>query len=567
MALEKQIVSLCPKAEVEFKDGRFHLTGEIQPINEEKCESDYKKGQKWQIGNSQYYYCEKCNGRDHHKYGKILPELTYPLHPKHPLQLVYFRRFKRIKECYCCENILKSFFYYCPVCEFCMNVGCVEKTTHLHIDCPKKHEHTLALFPRQTSLTCNVCALDNSRGPIYMCPPCDFVLHKRCRNLPSVIKISRHGHRISFKHSFVFGDWSCGVCRKMVNSDYGGYSCNTEDCSYVAHSRCATRKNVWDGKELEGVPEDTDAVEDERPPYVEIGDRIIRHFRHEDHLLKLEEDTDRVFDENKRCQACIMPIYDGKFYSCTQCGFILHKICANLSRTTHHALHPHPLNLVAQYNNYRFNLYDICTACNQPCTGFMYKCKDRRCHFRLHIQCATISEPFIHESHKDPLFLTSEPGERRLCQICKRKIKETFNCIECDFSLCFRCAILPHKVKYKHDEHLLSLSYGEEIDATATYWCEVCESKIHQEERFYKCDECCVTIHLGCLLGKHLYIKPGSFVCHKGDIIDVLLNNRMSRPSCVRCSSRCEDKLVFKYSRSLSFCSLRCFTPSVLNFR
>lgn len=567
MQSEKHIVSLCPEAEVEFEEGRFQVTGKIWRSTEEKCESDYEKRQKWiDVGGTQYYYCDKCNGEDHEKFGKTLSEIIHPLHPKHPLQLVYLRHLRRTlrtKECYCCEKNIAPFFYYCPICEFCMNVGCVNKTTHFSIDHPKKHEHKLVLFPRQTSLTCNVCALDNSEGPIYMCPPCDLVIHKSCFNLPSVIKISRHRHRISFKLSFVWGDRLCGVCRKKINSDYGGFSCNKEGCSYAAHSRCATRKNVWDGKELEGKPEDDDAMDDDRDPYVKIGDGIIRHFRHAHHYLRLDKDTNRVYNENTRCQACIMPVYHGNFYSCMRCDFILHETCANLSRTEHHPMHPHPLKLVAQYDD-MFKPYNTCSACSQPCTGFMYKCYRRGCNFRLHIQCATITEPFIHESHMDPLFLTSAPGEQRLCRICKN-YKETFNCIECDFALCFICAILPHKVKYKHDEHLLSLSYGE--DTSARYWCEVCESKINPEERFYSCDKCCVTLHIECLLGKDLYIKPGSYVCHKGKKIDVLLNNRMSRPSCMRCANRCQDKLVYKYVRSLSFCSLHCFVPSLLNLR
>ncbi|EFH56797.1 predicted protein [Arabidopsis lyrata subsp. lyrata] len=73
MQSEKHIVSLCPEAEVEFEEGRFQVTGKIWRITEEKCESDYEKRQKWiDVGGTQYYYCDKCNGEDHEKFDNTL---------------------------------------------------------------------------------------------------------------------------------------------------------------------------------------------------------------------------------------------------------------------------------------------------------------------------------------------------------------------------------------------------------------------------------------------------------------------------------------------------------------
>jgi len=51
-------------------------------------------------------------------------------------------------------------------------------------------------------------------------------------------------------------------------------------------------------------------------------------------------------------------------------------------------------------------------------------------------------------------------------------------------------------VRYKHDKHILTLSYGKET-STMTYWCEVCEEKVNPKDRFYMCDDyCCVTLHM-----------------------------------------------------------------------
>lgn len=182
-----------------------------------------------------------------------------------------------------------------------MNIACVDKAIISHVDCPKWHEHQLALFPRHASLTCNVCALSDSISPIYMCPPCDFVVHLKCINLPRVIRISRHPHRICYKQSFDEGNLFCSVCCRKIDNYYGGYSCVKDGCLYAAHSRCATRRNVWDGLDLDGEPEEIE--EEIADPFVRISHGIIQHFHHEQHHMRLDEDMCRDYNDNKQCQA------------------------------------------------------------------------------------------------------------------------------------------------------------------------------------------------------------------------------------------------------------------------
>ncbi|KAL9859186.1 putative chromatin regulator PHD family [Arabidopsis thaliana] len=424
-----------------------------------------------------------------------------------------------------------------------MNIVCVDKPPVLFMDCPKWHEHTLALFPRKASLTCDLCALTHSNCPFYICPQCDFVAHQSCISLPH---------------------WSCGVCRRKIDNDYGSYSCKKDGCFYVAHSKCAIQKNVWDGKELEGEPEEIE--EEELAPFVKISDGVIQHFLHQQHYLKFDENTCKDYSENRQCQACIMPIYYGKFYSCMQCEFILHETYAKLSRKLYHPIHPHMLTLLGGYDGVVDFLVDNCSVCSWLCkVGFFYECGKEGCDFQLHVQCATISVPLVNGGHMHPLFLTSKPGEqRRICSICKDfnycRTNETFNCLECDFSLCFECVSLPQKVRYKHDKHMLNLSYGEET-STMTYWCEVCERKLDPKERFYTCDEnCCVSLHIICLLGWDLYMKPASSWIFYGKKVDVLPNNQhMSRPICSFCKNRCPYK-TFLIRLGFRFCSTRCLS-------
>ena len=298
----------------------------------------------------------------------------------------------------------------------------------------------------------------------------------------------------------------------------------------------------------------------------EESDGDIRHFSHEYHLLRLDENKDKDYDENKLCQACVTPIYFGNFYSCVQCKFVLHETCANISRKIYHPIHPHQLILAPE------GRYDdvTCSACDRliPADCFSYECAKEECNFQ-HVQCATTSEPLVHGSHAHPLFLTTKPEVWGSCRVCSLKIKETFNCIECDdFSLCFQCATIPPKVRYKHDTHILTLFYGEDKSTTMMHWCEVSERKIEINKWFYTCDQyCCVTLHIKCLIGRDLYMKPGSSLFFYGKHVDVLSNNHlMSRPICAKSVNHCPHKIAFQCFGLIAF-SLECLGGCYWMFR
>ncbi|CAA7055304.1 unnamed protein product [Microthlaspi erraticum] len=566
----QKLISLCPQVKVIFKEGKFLVTGKIQGSNLRiDCLPTFWGKIRLPGEEVTHFRCWGCSGENHGTFKKAPLEIKHPLHPKHSLQLVFLSGYNHKKKCYCCDGDLEEIVYCCLVCTYVLNVACVEKPSLVSVDQSKWHEHTLAHFPRQASLTCDLCALADSIRPFYVCLLCDFFVHQSCLSLPHLIRISRHAHRISFTPSFDQGNWSCGVCRREINNDYGGYSCIKDDCSYAAHSRCATQSNVWDGKELEGEPEEIE--EEDMPPFVRISYGIIQHFTHEGHHLKLDENEDKDYDENKQCQACMAPIYFGNYYSCIQCEFILHETCANLSRRMHHPIHPHLLTLVTGYDRFirvksGDTIYETsCSACPWLSTsGFFYECGVEGCNFKVHLQCATISEPLDHESHMRPLFLTSKPGETRICSICQNDdYTETFNCIDSDFALCFKCATLPQKVRYKYDKHMLALSYGKET-STMTYWCEACEGKINPKMGFYMCDEyCCVNLHIDCLIGKDLYMKQGASWLYENIKVDVLPNNQyVSRPLCSYCEKRCLYKTAFQRS-GVIFCSMKCMGDAI----
>ncbi|KAG7635656.1 putative chromatin regulator PHD family [Arabidopsis thaliana] len=473
-----------------------------------------------------YYFCATCDKRFHKECVECPLEISYPTHTKHSLQLFYSKY--RFDHCIYCRKRATYMIYFCALCDSYMHVLCAQSKIPFFIDQPKRHNHTLTLFPRQASLTCNICGLINKLHFTYVCPICDFVAHSDCIYIPQTIRISRHHHRVSFISSLPFEEKSCGVCRQMVDSDYGAYTCNV--CSgYVVHVRCALRKDIWDGKELAEVPEELEDVESFR----KIANGVILHFSHRHHL---KFDISGVFVGNKFCQACVLPINEGNVYVCVECDFILHETCAYAPRKKVHPLHPHPLTLKVDHGDALFQ----CSACMRKSNGFGYDCTSRTCYYILDAVCASTAEPFNYQGHRHPLFLSLDPKDTPMCHICKStKDKKVLNCIECDFIICFECATLPYMVRYKHDEHYLTFCHGDEVSDSD--WCELCEGKlsIGGKEGFYNCKDCCTTLHINCLLGPDQYYKAGQ--TYKIGEVDISLqhNNSASRPICCMCNIRC----------------------------
>ncbi|XP_010525295.1 PREDICTED: uncharacterized protein LOC104803118 [Tarenaya hassleriana] len=489
-------------------------------------------------------------------------EMKHPYHPPHSLSLLHPHSdydYETSEVCSCCgDNLGRGCAYHCPLCSFFMHLRCAEKPPVLEVAQPKSHGHKLVLLPKPRPFTCDACGLllDGPTLP-WACLECGVMFHRECIDLPRVIRISRHPqHRLCYVPSPPSPahepSWSCGVCRKVVDNPYGAYSC-IKGCDYVAHSKCATRGDVWDGADLEGVPEEAEDVED---PFEVIDDKVIHHFSHEHHL-KLNEDDDTSFDGSKHCQACALPIriHLGNTYRCMQfdCEFILHQTCANLSRKIWYMLHPHRLELQASSETG----IKRCDICPRLCSGFIYKCCKDDCPFKVHVNYASVAEPFIHISHPHPLFSTSISMSGKTCSGCRQNLyNHKLECIECDFVLCLRCLTLPPKVRYGQDRHPLVLRGGEDVSG-GSWWCEICERKMDTEVIFYACDSCCVTVHVDCMLGRDPLIKPGQYSDPWLKEFEVAANNRCFRPLCARCRDRCPFPIFFKRNDH-HFCSSHC---------
>lgn len=497
-----------------------------------------------------YYFCNDCQNSYHKECVESPPIFISPCHPKYPLQLFKYYRGVTVKECHSCGMGFSGLFYYSSKWDLFLDPVCANKKEFSAINNLKRHEHTLHYFPKQASVTCDVCASNDNKCCFYICLQCDFVVHRTCIDLPRVILIPFHNHRLSFAYSLPSEDWSCGVCRRKMNENYGAYSC-TKSCAYAVHSRCATQRDVWDGKELEDEPEEV-LVHDNFQSFEEIGDGVIRHFSHAHHHMRLvEDDSERVFDGKQVCQACMLPLYDGNVYSCMQCDFVLHEECANLSRKKYSVVHPHRLILKPTPPIER---YLACPFCGEFSCGFRYMCVEGCDSFYVDVVCASLPDLLNHPSHPHPLFLIYRQGTSQSCSICFSPENRCLNCVKCNFILCFRCANLPYKTKHEHDDHILTLTY--EKNATTPYWCQVCEKLTNPRKGYYACSECGVTFHIDCILGKNPYMKAGQTLYHiDGLTIELIPNTRLSRPLCKRCHRRCQYKIMYKTSRGDTFCT------------
>ncbi|KAG2330890.1 hypothetical protein Bca52824_002070 [Brassica carinata] len=475
-------------------------------------------------------------------------EVNHSYHSLHPLKLLTGEppEYSDGKCRLCGREVDKELFYHCSSCNFTLDMPCVLNPPQKSIVDLKAHDHQLTLLPRLDSFTCNACGLEGDRSP-YACFHCGFMIHQDCLGLPRVININRHDHRVSRTSVLGVVNSTCGVCRKKVDWTYGGFSC--QRCTgYVVHSKCATRYDVWNGKELEGVPEE----EEDTKPYVVIDDNTIQHFSHEEHYLRLHRNG-ILYEENTRCSACTHPIGLKSCYGCTDCDFFLHKKCAECPTRKWHVLHNERLTL---FTNKELHVF-TCHACFRWSNGFMYKHKS----MKLDVLCGSVFEPFVHPSHPHhPLYFL--PTEKRgICNGCNFAERHVLRCIEgdCGFVVCFKCATLPQVVKHRVDDHPLSLCYREEL-AIGKYWCDICERETNPKNWFYTCKNQLASLHTRCVLGYYAEFMPKSVVKLYDKPYEVVLNKSVTRPFCSQCKCRCMYPINLKLlgTSETYLCSIDC---------
>ncbi|GLU11039.1 hypothetical protein SLE2022_278110 [Rubroshorea leprosula] len=205
------------------------------------------------------------------------------------------------------------------------------------------------------------------------------------------------------------------------------------------------------------------------------------------------EDCDKV--AVGYCYGCEEEL-EGSSYGCGECGFFLHKKCAELQmEIINHPLHPqHPLSLILRPYPTNF-----CKVCRQI-IRFFYRCDS--CDFDLDLRCAMhpqfVAKEFQklqHFSHDHPLILVEDieiQTNRNVCSGCRENMYKSspfYCCLNCVFHLHKKCAELPPKINHPaHRKHPLKLltkppPHQEECS------CHLC-TKPYQGGFIYCCSVC-----------------------------------------------------------------------------
>ncbi|GLU11030.1 hypothetical protein SLE2022_278020 [Rubroshorea leprosula] len=185
------------------------------------------------------------------------------------------------------------------------------------------------------------------------------------------------------------------------------------------------------------------------------------------------------------CSGCEKEL-EGSSYGCGECGFFLHKKCAELqTEIINHPLHSeHRLTLRLEDR-----ARDGCNVCWKDCRIF-YGCDS--CKFYLDPTCA-MHPQFValefqklsHISHHHPLILVEDiefPSYGKVCLGCTKPMYKSspfYCCPYCKFHLHKKCAELPLKINSSvHRNHPLKLLAKPVPPHEETYRCRLCaESK------------------------------------------------------------------------------------------
>ncbi|XP_017974570.1 PREDICTED: uncharacterized protein LOC108660469 [Theobroma cacao] len=220
------------------------------------------------------------------------------------------------------------------------------------------------------------------------------------------------------------------------------------------------------------------------------------NFGHE-HPLVLNEGQSNQSEE-AYCSRCEEEVsLSAPSFSCVECGFYLHKKCAEAPLEINHPLHPkHPLLL--QHSPYADGVGCICDFCDEICKTFIYHCS---CGLDFHITCALLtfsiaekfSEELQHVAVEDPFISTKNDGEER----------ESFNCFGWHHHRIFHTYFL-------HDEDFKSWD------------CIICHHEVNTEHGSYYCSNCKIIVQVNCAIKKERWYYIVSQENEDGKSIDSL---------------------------------------------
>ncbi|KAK8307742.1 hypothetical protein V6Z12_D02G006900 [Gossypium hirsutum] len=212
------------------------------------------------------------------------------------------------------------------------------------------------------------------------------------------------------------------------------------------------------------------------------------------HPLLLILNEDQLLNVAK-CSRCREKVSTPCFSCAQDCGFYLHKVCAEAPLELNHPFHPdHPL-LLMQNAPYSSGGY-ICNFCGKGGNEFVYHCS---CDFDFHIKCALFTFNIAENNLKELEHVALQDEELEddsKCFGCWEPLaKYTHFSPDFGFNLHDKCAELPLKLNLVcHREHPLVLQFNSQRLS-----CKICRERNEEAIGFvYGCSPCKFVVHIEC---------------------------------------------------------------------
>ncbi|KAI3726269.1 hypothetical protein L1987_66066 [Smallanthus sonchifolius] len=252
-------------------------------------------------------------------------------HPKHTLWLHYNPSFLMDK-CNACELPFNGFAYYCPRCDYWIDVNCgliPEEITH------EAHANHLLTIVRPDSsssrvskIECRACrvGINDESGIYYRCGACDFYLDCRCAlHLPKTIRHKCDKHPLELSYSTIEdhkSQYFCEVCEEELDPGKWFYHCVAE-CGQSIHSACAPLILQSDSSlHLEGVYK-----------FINVKFGYVDRWDSHEHPLSVVPGS----ENDGLCMSCHRSLQSYIISKCLHCNYAKHYFC-NYSYTLDDAI-------------------------------------------------------------------------------------------------------------------------------------------------------------------------------------------------------------------------------------
>ncbi|KAG4164297.1 hypothetical protein ERO13_A13G005900v2 [Gossypium hirsutum] len=335
------------------------------------------------------------------------------------------------------------------------------------------HQHPLLMLNEEQLIGNGNGVVDCSRcgekvsAPCFSCVECcGFYLHKTCAEAPLELNHPLHRHHplVLLQNPPYTSDTRCvcdfcdETCEKFI------YHCS---CGLDFHNKCALFT-------------------------LNIAERNLKELEHvalEDPSFSSKNDGGNL----GKCFVCWEPLAMYTYFS-LDCGFNLHKKCAELPLKLNHLCHrKHPL--VLQFNSERHS----CKTCQvTQRRGFLYGCSP--CKFAIHIECASPFPDIEDKSHQHQftLFWRQIPF---ICDACGTEGQHVaYTCGTCSIMVHKKCISLPRIIQHAWHNHRVFHTYFIHKEYFESLNCIWCHEFVDTEHGSYFCADCNVIFHVNCAL-------------------------------------------------------------------